>query len=107
MSAAIRRRARPAAEIRRSSYRHSHLLAPAAGHAIAMSNTGEKLMFTLLKDADVYQPQPLGRRDVLLCGEKIVAIEENLQVSALPGLREVIDCRGKILAPASSISMYT
>ncbi|ACY84203.1 isoaspartyl dipeptidase [Edwardsiella piscicida] len=56
-------------------------------------------MFTLLKDADVYQPQPLGRRDVLLCGEKIVAIEENLQVSALPGLREVIDCRGKILAP--------
>ncbi|UCQ16722.1 beta-aspartyl-peptidase [Edwardsiella tarda] len=56
-------------------------------------------MFTLLKNAEVYQPRYLGRQDVLLCGEKIVAIDTALQVAALPGQCEVIDCRGKILAP--------
>ncbi|GHA49589.1 beta-aspartyl-peptidase [Photobacterium aphoticum] len=55
-------------------------------------------MFTLLKNADLYSPQPLGKSDILLCQNNILAIAPSLQVS---GLKDVntIDCTGKIVAP--------
>lgn len=54
-------------------------------------------MFTLLKNADVYAPEHLGKKSVLLCGSQIVAIED--EFSALSFEVNQVDCRGKILAP--------
>lgn len=42
----------------------------------------------LLRDAEVLAPEPLGRNDVLVAGERIVAI-----APALPPLPHVLDCR--------------
>lgn len=51
----------------------------------------------LIKNADVYAPEPLGTRDIFLAGGKIVAMAEKLDVT-LPDL-EVIDAAGYIVAP--------
>lgn len=54
-------------------------------------------MFTLLKNAHVYAPHSLGKKDLLLCADKIVAIEDS--ITALPFPTDTIDCQGKILTP--------
>jgi len=54
-------------------------------------------MALLLKNADVFAPEPLGIRDVLVVGERIVAVDKDLSVN-LPGL-EVLDARGLTLTP--------
>jgi len=36
------------------------------------------LVFTLLRHADVYAPEPLGLLDVLVCAERVVAIGSDL-----------------------------
>ncbi len=54
-------------------------------------------MFTLVKNADIYAPAHLGRGDVLLCGEKVVAVGGSLDAGGL-GAR-VIDAGGMILTP--------
>lgn len=59
-----------------------------------LSNVG----FKLFKNANVYAPQALGQKDVLICGQKIVAIEDNIDASALPAC-ETIDVQGKKLCP--------
>ncbi len=51
----------------------------------------------LFKNATVYAPEKLGKRDVLVVNGRVAALEENLTVS-LPGL-EVIDADGLILTP--------
>ena len=56
-------------------------------------------MFTLIKNANVFAPTRLGKKDLLICGEKIVAIEEDLSNLQLPGKVQVIDIEGAVLTP--------
>lgn len=51
----------------------------------------------LIKNARVYAPAPLGKRDILIAGGRIAAMEESLN-PALPGL-EVMDAGGKTAVP--------
>jgi len=53
----------------------------------------------LIKNAEVFAPAPLGTRDVLIGGEKILAIEPAIDPSSLPGETEVLDARGMLLVP--------
>lgn len=53
-------------------------------------------MLTLIKGADVYAPAPLGIKDVLAGGGKILAIEE--QIDATPQMQVVV-ADGKYLLP--------
>lgn len=50
----------------------------------------------LIKEADIYAPEHLGIRDVLICGERVEAVGENLP--ALCNCR-IIEARGKRLTP--------
>ncbi|WP_414164431.1 beta-aspartyl-peptidase [Superficieibacter sp. BNK-5] len=52
----------------------------------------------LFRQAEVYSPDHLGLRDVLVAGGKIVAIEMNIDPQALPDC-EVIELNGAILCP--------
>jgi beta-aspartyl-dipeptidase (metallo-type) len=54
-------------------------------------------MTVLLKNCRVFAPEPLGRKDVLVVGQHILAIDDALDPS-LPGLK-VLDVQGTILAP--------
>lgn len=54
-------------------------------------------MFKLIKNGTVYAPHYLGVQDILICGEKIVAIGEGLDIGALDA--EVIDATGKVVTP--------
>ena len=55
-------------------------------------------MLTLLLNADVYAPRPLGRRHVLVGGERVVAVvADRPQVAGVPV--EVVDLEGRRLVP--------
>ena len=54
-------------------------------------------MAILIRNAYVFAPNELGATDVLMVGEKILAVGPNLSVS-LPGL-SVIDASGFLLVP--------
>ena len=56
-------------------------------------------MQLLIKGADVYAPEALGRKDILITHGKILAIEENINESGLVGPLEVIDGQGKLAIP--------
>ena len=56
-------------------------------------------MIKLIKNADVYAPEHLGVRDILICGEKISAVGENLDVKASEGIIEVVDLHGAAIGP--------
>lgn len=51
----------------------------------------------LIKNADVYAPEHLGRRDILIAAGKIIAMGESLSPN-LPDM-ETVDARGRIAAP--------
>ncbi len=51
----------------------------------------------LIKNADVYAPEHLGRRDILVAAGKIIAMGESLSPN-LPDM-ETVDARGRIAAP--------
>lgn len=51
----------------------------------------------LLKNADLYVPQHLGKRDILIAGQQIAYVDENIS-SDLPGT-EVIDLKGRKVIP--------
>ena len=54
----------------------------------------------LIKNADVFAPEHLGKRDILICDEKICAVEERLEVSVDGGPAvEVIDVQGAAVGP--------
>ena len=57
-------------------------------------------MFTLVRGGDVWAPDPIGRREILICGETILAIGEGLapRAEAL-GPVEVLDASGKLVVP--------
>jgi len=54
-------------------------------------------MALLIKNANVFSPSPLGKKDILILGEKIYALDEAVSVS-LPGL-EVFDAKGLTATP--------
>ena len=56
-------------------------------------------IFTLIKDAVVYGPERLGRRDVLLVAGTIAAVAEHLDPLPVWATAEVVDAAGKLLAP--------
>lgn len=56
-------------------------------------------MLTLLKNAQVYAPEKLGRKDVLLANDKIVRIGENLDLGGLAAQTKVYDLQGAALTP--------
>jgi beta-aspartyl-dipeptidase (metallo-type) len=53
----------------------------------------------LLRDADVWSPEPLGRRDVLCAGGKIVAIADRLDPPLPAPACEVVELAGAIVVP--------
>lgn len=55
-------------------------------------------MFLLLKNANLFAPAALGINDILICGEKIIAIAPDLVVS-VPAEIRTIDLRGKTTVP--------
>lgn len=55
-------------------------------------------MFSLLKNATVYSPDFLGKKDILFCFDRIASIDTNINASMLKDVR-IIDCSGKIIFP--------
>lgn len=55
-------------------------------------------MLTLLRDAEVFAPERLGRQDVLIAGERIVAIAPRLPAFP-PNLARELDLAGRIVIP--------
>ena len=53
----------------------------------------------LIKNAEVYAPDYLGRKDILLAGEKIIAIEDQLSAKDFPIDIEILDVQGNIVTP--------
>lgn len=51
----------------------------------------------LIKNANVYAPAPMGRKDVLVCADRIGMIGDNIDTGNIPC--RVIDARGKYLVP--------
>ena len=56
-------------------------------------------MFKLIKNANLYTPKHVGKKDILICGEIIAAIEEEIDANVLPGQTEVIDVEGATVTP--------
>lgn len=56
-------------------------------------------MIKLIKNADVYAPDHLGKKDILVAGSKVAAIEDSITTPAnLPTL-EVVDGQGQVIVP--------
>lgn len=55
-------------------------------------------MFTLLKNTNLYAPKSLGKKDILVVGDKIIAIEDNLD-AYINDKTNVWDAKGKIVTP--------
>lgn len=55
-------------------------------------------MIKLIKNVEVYSPKALGIKDILIAGDKIVAIEDDIKGESLPNC-EVIDATGLIATP--------
>lgn len=55
-------------------------------------------MFKILKNTKLYSPKFLGKKDILIVGEKIIAIEDNLD-SYINDKTTVWDAEGKIVTP--------
>ena len=57
-------------------------------------------MIKLLKNANVYAPEKLGKKDILIEGEKILLLQDSIEgYEGLPGV-ETYDLEGKIVVPA-------
>ena len=51
----------------------------------------------LIKNAEVFAPSPMGKKDILICGGEIQCIEDEIRISGLPCA--VLDARGKYAVP--------
>ncbi len=58
----------------------------------------QKERFTLIRGGEIYAPDHVGARDILLVGEKIVLIKENVEVPRSLGV-SVIDASGCMVVP--------
>lgn len=52
----------------------------------------------LIRNADLYAPEHVGMRDILIAGGKIVAVEQHLNDVNIPGM-EVVDAAGRRTTP--------
>ena len=52
----------------------------------------------LIKHAEVFAPESLGKKDVLICAEKIIAIKDSIDLGNALDV-EIIDAQGKRLVP--------
>ncbi|GAA5216046.1 beta-aspartyl-peptidase [Corallincola platygyrae] len=55
-------------------------------------------MLTLIKNAELYAPEPQGKQDILLAGNKVVALEKEIKLSSTLPVH-VVDAEGMIAAP--------
>jgi beta-aspartyl-dipeptidase (metallo-type) len=55
-------------------------------------------LLTLIRNADVFSPGPLGKRDVLVCAERVVAIEPAIDAPRQIAC-DVVDVEGRALVP--------
>jgi beta-aspartyl-dipeptidase (metallo-type) len=55
------------------------------------------MMLKLIKDAEVYSPEYLGKKDILIGDTKIFDIDNNIEMGNLPF--ELISAKGKIVTP--------
>jgi len=58
----------------------------------------ETRMLKLIKQADVFTPQPIGKKDILITADKIGYIEDRIDVGKRIDI-EIIDAKGMILVP--------
>lgn len=56
-------------------------------------------MFTLIRDAEVYAPEHVGRRDVAIAAGKIAAVGEALDPFPAWADAEIVDAGGRLLVP--------
>ncbi|RBN39293.1 beta-aspartyl-peptidase, partial [Priestia megaterium] len=56
-------------------------------------------MLTLIKNAEVYAPQPLGKKDVLLADSKIILIKDYIEHLNTTIPIDVVDAANHIIAP--------
>lgn len=54
-------------------------------------------MFRLLKNARIFAPEDIGIKDILIVGDKIAAVGEDLDISGIS--MDIHDLRGRILVP--------
>ncbi|MDI6603877.1 MAG: beta-aspartyl-peptidase [Thermoanaerobacteraceae bacterium] len=55
-------------------------------------------MFLLLQGGEVYTPEPIGKKDILTCNEKIIKIADKIKIPELPEI-EVVNLNGYIVVP--------
>lgn len=54
----------------------------------------------LIKNAEVYQPNYIGKKDILIAGEIIIAIKDEIKISMLKNLNvELLDAKGRKIIP--------
>jgi len=56
-------------------------------------------MFKMIQNGNVLSPTDIGREDILLCGDKIVKIDEDLLGLANSLQARIIDAEGKTVVP--------
>ncbi|HEY8541323.1 MAG TPA: beta-aspartyl-peptidase, partial [Pseudothermotoga sp.] len=54
-------------------------------------------MIKIIKNVEIFSPQPLGRKDILIANDKILAIEENIVLNSRHV--QIIDGSNKIAVP--------
>ena len=65
-----------------------------------MTTTKDDKPFTVIRGGDVFAPEPLGRKEILISGERIFAIGEGFAAKTEPlGGAHVIDASGKMVVP--------
>ncbi len=56
-------------------------------------------MFKIIRNGTLYSPDDLGRKDILISADKIVAVEDRISTDSLPFPVEVYDAAGKLVLP--------
>ena len=71
-----------------------------AGPNVTTTNNQDDRPFTVISGGDVFAPAPLGRKEILISGERIFAIGEDFAAKTEPlGGAHVIDASGKMVVP--------
>lgn len=56
-------------------------------------------MIKIIKNANVYSPEPIGKRDILILGEHIALLDNHIPVPTGLGEVEVVDVKGATVVP--------
>jgi beta-aspartyl-dipeptidase (metallo-type) len=56
-------------------------------------------MITLIQNGSIYAPESLGQKDILICGNKIVAIDQPGKIKTHGIVLKTVDASGKIVVP--------